>query len=384
MRFIPDKGIFCKRKLRGGTVPTKAENPRLSITVLWWVGAGFLMGESFKGRTLVSRTRDMGSIPISPTMKSILSNKLIVKGTLPAKMTLDGGRVLYGETYDMLGVTVDSLKYYLFLEYLSRLNPDFRPLVMEADLHASINKSVKDKNERMEEGKRRVRQIARILEILNCKNVKVRLMSELVVGGVKEKVDVVRQLVSVSEKYQKMLAKTVLVNKVTQEKQSGFRYAAEEIGLALNFDVKAGPPRKKNYDLVAKVIAKELGLSNYQAVYLRPTYPLVDNYLFYLTHPEIEEYGLTPYKAGSNKLQDLRIVLGKTNIERVEELVRNAYEASDLRYANPLVDLAVIVIMAKNLTKDNVERVDELEIRELVTDRNRLTRELVTLLEKIV
>ena len=375
MRFIPDKGIFCKRKLRGGTVPTKAENPRLSITVLWWVGAGFLMGESFKGRTLVSRTRDMGSIPISPTMKSILNNKLIVKGTLPAKMTLDGGRVLYGETYDMLGVTVDSLKYYLFLEYLSRLNPDFRPLVMEADLHASINKSVKDKNERMEEGKRRVRQIARILEILNCKNVKVRLMSELVVGGVKEKVDVVRQLVSVSEKYQKMLAKTVLVNKVTQEKQSGFRYSAEEIGLALSFDIKVGPPREKNYDVVAQKIARELNIPSYHAIYLRPTYPLVENYLFYLNNPEIEKYGLTPYKAGSNKLENTRIVIGKTSLERVEEIVMNAYGASDLRYANPLLDLALIVSLVKGEGEDY--------FRELVMEKKKLVKELINVLGRL-
>lgn len=333
------------------------------------------MGESSNGRTLVSRTRDRGSKPLSPTMKSILNNKLIVKGTLPAKMTLDGGRVLYGETYDLLGVTVDSLKYYLFLEYLSRLNPDFKPLVMEADLHAAINESVKDKDARMEEGKRRVRQIARILEILECKNVKLRLMSELVEGGVKEKVDVVRQFVASSEKYQQMLAKTVLMNKFTQEKKVGFRYAAEEIGLALNFDVKVGPPRERNYDVVARVIARELGIPSYRAVYMRPTYPLIHNYLFYLQYPEIEEYGVTPYKAGSNKLDNFRIVVGKTSLEKVEELVMSAYGASELHFANPLLDLALIIVLA------NRERVDL--VGELVRDRKRLVRELVSLLGRL-
>ena len=227
----------------------------------------------------------------------------------------------------------------------------------------------------MEEGKRRVKQIARILEILECKNVKLRLMSELVEGGVKEKVDVVRQFVASSEKYQQMLAKTVLMNKFTQEKKAGFRYAAEEIGLALSFDIKVGPPRERNYDVVAQKIARELDMRSYQAIYLRPTYPLVENYLFYLINPEIEKYGLTPYKAESNKLENNRIVIGKTSLERVEELVVNAYGASELHFANPLLDLALIIVLA------NRERVDL--VGELVRDRKRLVRELVSLLGRL-
>ena len=45
-------------------------------------------------------------------------------------------------------------------------------------------------------------------------------------------------------------------------------------------------------------------------------FQLVENYLFYLINPEIEKYGLTPYKAESNKLENNRIVIGKTSLER--------------------------------------------------------------------
>jgi len=50
----------------------------------------------------------------------LLSEKLIVQKTLgDVDKLLTKIRVLYGETYDKYGITIDSLKYYLFLEYLA-------------------------------------------------------------------------------------------------------------------------------------------------------------------------------------------------------------------------------------------------------------------------
>ena len=91
--------------------------------------------------------------------------------------------------------------------------------------------------------------------------------------------------------------------------------------------------------------AKLLG-HNYCGIYLKPTYPLGQNFLFYLQNPEIEKFGLTPYKAGSNKMQDFRIIYGKTTPEELENLLAKTEIPTDL------ID---ICLMAKNLLAKKYE-----------------------------
>ena len=62
-------------------------------------------------------------------------------------------------------------------------------------------------------------------------------------------------------------------------------------------------------------------------------------------------------------------------MEKVEELVMSAYGASELHFANPLLDLALIIVLA------NRERVNL--VGELVKDRKRLVKELVLLLGRL-
>ena len=317
----------------------------------------------------------------------LLSEKLIVQKTLgDVDKLLTKIRVLYGETYDKYGITIDSLKYYLFLEYLARIiDNNIECIVAEGDLHSVINPSVTEKNYLLQVGKERVGQIGRIFERLGIVHVNVNLMSESF--GEKMIIDMVSKvskLVKESTDLQNLLIPTVLKNRVAQERESGFRYAAEAIGLALNFDLKVGPPREENYDKVAQIIGKEVA-EEYKAIYLRPSYPFTKDFSFYLTHPEVEEYGLTPYKAGSNKLQDQRIVIGVTSEEMIGDLIASAYVPQDIVYANPLVDLASMVAMNEQIRQDRID-VFELgkRIRILIQDREQLTIKILELLREVV
>jgi len=317
----------------------------------------------------------------------LLSEKLIVQKTLgDVDKLLTKIRVLYGETYDKYGITIDSLKYYLFLEYLARIiDNNIECIVAEGDLHSVINPSVTEKNYLLQVGKERVGQIGRIFERLGIVHVNVNLMSESF--GEKMIIDMVSKvskLVKESTDLQNLLIPTVLKNRVAQERESGFRYAAEAIGLALNFDLKVGPPREENYDKVAQIIGKEVA-EEYKAIYLRPSYPFTKDFSFYLTHPEVEEYGLTPYKAGSNKLQDQRIVIGVTSEEMIGDLIASAYVPQDIVYANPLVDLASMVAMNEQIRQDKID-VFELgkRIKILIQDREQLTIKILELLREVV
>lgn len=317
----------------------------------------------------------------------LLSERLVVQKTLGKVGRVGHGiRILYGETYDKCGITIDSVKYYLFLEYLARIaGGKARCIVVEGDLHSVINPSVREKDLLLQEGRRRVEQIGGILRKLQLKHVSMRLMSELfeekkVMGSV----NTVASLVKGNEDIQNKLIPTVLQNRVAQERDSGFRYAAEAIGLALNFDIKVGPPREENYDTIAQIIGKEVG-GSYSAVYLRPSYLLTPDFSFYLTHPEIEKYGLTPYKAGSNKLQDLRIVIGRTSEEEIRELISACYVPRDIRDANPLLDLANIVVMSEQIGNNKIEVLAlSKQIRALVNNKELLTTKILELLREVV
>lgn len=320
-------------------------------------------------------------------LNSLLSERLVVQKTLgKVDGIADGMRILYGETYDKYGVTVDSLKYYLFLEYLARIaGKKVQSTVVEGDLHSVINPSVVEKELLIQEGRRRVEQVSKILEKLQIKQVSVKLMSELFEDKkINDLVNGVSTLVKGRGDLQNILIPTVLDNRVAQERESGFRYAAEAIGLALSFDFKVGPPREENYDKVAQVIGEQFG-RKYSSIYLRPSYPLTSDFSFYLTHPEIEKYGLTPYKAGSNKLQDLRVVLGKTPEDEIRRLIMNSYIPRDISYANPLVDLASIVVMREQIRQDRID-VQEIgkQIRELVYNQEQLITSILELLREVV
>ena len=162
----------------------------------------------------------------------------------------------------------------------------------------------------------------------------------------------VQNVVSNSTEIQLMLQKTVLQNRIRQEDKTTYKYASEAIATALLFDLKVGPPRERFYDEAALLIAKKLGRKNYGSIYLTPTYPLGLDFIYFLLHPEIEKFGLTPYKAGSNKLQDNRIILGKTSINRLQELILSSFVPKQKGLPDPVGDLHSIVDLAKHFMKE--------------------------------
>ncbi|MEK7577766.1 MAG: hypothetical protein AAB492_04090 [Patescibacteria group bacterium] len=258
----------------------------------------------------------------------------------------DNVKILYGETYDLLGITIDSLKYYLFVG----LFPDSTILI--ADTASAINQSSGDTQTIFDEGKKRLSHIQEIIQTYHLP-IHVTLMSELFKEPhVQELIKQMQDVVIQSPKIQTMLQKTVLQNRIKQEDKSTYKYAVEAIATSLSFDLKVGPPRERFYDEAAQLVAKELKRECYKSIYLTPTYPLGMDFLYFLQHPEIERFGLTPYKAGSNKLQDHRIILGKTSFERTQELIKISFMPKQTGLPDPVGDVENILRLAQHFRKE--------------------------------
>jgi len=295
-------------------------------------------------------------------LKSILSDGRFVYGALPdideiLKIIIQKTenkekiKIFYGETYDLLGITIDSIKYYFFLSQLTgklqELGAEVEATILVADKAATLNKSSQDKTEELEkEGIRRMEYCQRFKKFLKLP-INFVLMSDFFVHNkMAEKIERVKRVADGEREIKELLAKTVLQNRLKQEEKTGFRYGLEEIATGMEFDIKIGPPREKYYDEAAEIISQKLGEKSLNSVYLKPTYPLGQNFAFSLTHPEIEEFGLTPYKAGSNQMQDFRIIIGKTSVEEMKKLIDKTYIPTDPKLPNPISDLDFIAQMA--------------------------------------
>lgn len=295
---------------------------------------------------------------VNPPMNILKKYASLIHGYFPSKRAVfdvlkkDRVKILYGETYDFLGITIDSLKYYLFVSLFPELGNSIESTILIADTASIINASSGDTLAILAEGKRRLGQINEIIRAYHLP-VRVQLMSELFKERpVQELIGRVQEIVSQSAEIQSMLQKTVLQNRIRQEDKTAYKYSAEAIATALLFDLKVGPPRELFYDEAAVLIAKELKRKSYASIYLTPTYPLGLDFAYFLSHPEIEEYGLTPYKAGSNKLQEQRIILGKTTLKRVQELIDTSFVPNHAGLPDPVGDLNTIVRLAKHFIKE--------------------------------
>lgn len=304
--------------------------------------------------------KHMNNKKIIIKLKRFLSKGGMVHGMFPSrqgvidvvtKQQMEPIRLLYGETYDSFGITVDSLRYYLFLGLfhmvLQKLGVNVQSTVLIADTASTINPSAGEAQRILEEGKRRLTQVNKIIQIYHLP-IRAQLMSELFQKQETQHVIYdTQRIVSSSPDIQSMLQKTVLRNRVHQEQKTAYKYGAEAIATAFLFDIKIGPPRERFYDETAAVIAKKLHRESYASMYLTPTYPLGLDFVYFLLHPEIEAFGLTPYKAGSNNLQEQRIVLGKTPIETVRDLIDSSFVPKTIHLPNPVADLLHIGKMAR-------------------------------------
>jgi hypothetical protein len=251
-------------------------------------------------------------------------------------------KIVYGETYDKYGLTFDSLYYYFVLSTISKLLKsygfDVIATLIVGDLASIRNDNVVEKEELLKQVEENYGLILELVKKYNLQ-IEVKKMSELFENSdYKSRLEKLKCDALQNEDVVNLLEKTVLKNRLKQEYEKGFQYALEEVALIAEYDIKIGPPREKYYDKIAEIIfGKLFGL------YLKPTYPLGLNYDFFINNPEIEEFGVTPYKAGSNKLQDNRLIINKTTVDEFNELVSRTFVPSFAELPNPLFVLTNLI-----------------------------------------
>lgn len=297
-------------------------------------------------------------------ISDLIANKYLIKSVYPAESNfLDNLKVnrpikiVYGETYDQFGMTLDSLKYYFFVsllhQFLEESGYSVSSSVIVGDLHSIKNKQVKNKEAMLEVAQSRLELISKVISTYGLKFTPV-LMSQLFQErSFKKRFDSTTKLFNYSQGLQAIAAKTVLKNRLAQEKASGFQYVLEEVSLITAYDIKVGPPREIYFDQMANLLNKQAGSNKLCGIYLQPTFPLGLNFDYFLTHPEVEEFGLTPYKAGSNKLQDHRIILGQTSLTDAGKLIQNSFFSANPNLPNPALEVYLISKLAAFLLQQS-------------------------------
>lgn len=287
-----------------------------------------------------------------PMADEIYNNTLLRKQSGPIK-------IMYGETYDRLGPTLDSLKYYFTVAALGwtlrREMIEAQPTILIADVATCRNESNDQHDLLMELGKDRAAFARSVSETYNL-GLKVMLMSEyLNTEEFQNRLERIRHLAKYDKLVHEWIKQTVPESKVDIEASKDFAYAFEEVATIVDYDIKVGPPREIFYDEPARIVGKLLNLEPLQSIYLYPTYPLGFGRSFFLANEEIEKYGVTPYKAGSKGLEANRIIVGKTRFERIEELVNQSVNSRNLAIPNSILDIAIISEFARQWLSSELE-----------------------------
>lgn len=291
------------------------------------------------------------------TAKDMLAQERLVQSALPSVDDVavrlsrkKPVKLVYGETYDAFGLTLDSLKYYFSLallqEQIRKQGVKVTAAVIVGDLHSVKNKIVQDKNSLLASAGSRYETAQKIATVYGL-DIEPVLMSKLFKdSSFQKRLDAIAPIFQQSDELQAIARQTVLTNRLSQEEKAGFQYALEEVALITAFDVKIGPPREVHYDKLAHLLSPTVDKADFSAIYLTPTYPLGLGFDYFVTHPEIEEYGLTPYKAGSNKLQEHRIILGFTTPEQCRRLIDSSFTPKNPALPNPVFDVYLIAQLA--------------------------------------
>jgi len=270
--------------------------------------------------------------------------------------------ILYGETFDDKGHSIDSLKYYFFVSTLSKILKDIYesktfPIVLIADLgvyrnypnEIEIFKNLANERKLFAE---------KIKKIYNC-DYEVRLMSEVVATNeFEDRLKKIKEISFSNPDILEMIEKTVPEDRLEMERKRGYVYSFEEITTILGFDLKIGPPREKFYDETANRLSKHFGLDTLLAIYLTPSYPLGLQYSDYLSSSSIKKFGLTPYKVGSGGMTKNRIALNKTTEEEVKELIDKTQISLSPNKPSPILDLIIIAQMAKQHLEETIGDVE--------------------------
>lgn len=301
---------------------------------------------------------------MTSTLTDLLAQPFLVQATDPALEDLvseierraaagESLTAMYGETYDFHGPTLDSLKYYFVLASLARAlraaGAEIGTSVLIADVAVTRNEPAERHDEILALGRLRAAYVAALSDHFHL-DLEVVLMSDyLDTDAFQHRLARVRDVSREVSEIGRWLEQTVPPSKVAEEHEKGFAYAWEEVATILEFDLKVGPPREKFYDVPARMVAEKLGTDPLLSVYLRPTYPLGFSFDFFFSNEEIEEYGVTAYKAGSKGLADHRVVIGATDEDGLRALVERSFVPNRIDLPNPVLDLVAIAELGEML-----------------------------------
>ena len=303
---------------------------------------------------------------IQTSTAKVLENKYLINSALPSVVkiiekikTNKQVKLVYGETYDMFGLTIDSLKYYFFLSLLHEALKshviNFTSTVIIGDLHSVKNKLVTNKTELLNNAEDRIKLINRIKNIYKLK-FEVVLMSDYVKDkDFQNRLKIIKPIFQNSNELKDLAKKTILKNRLSQEEENEYQYTLEEVAIITGFDVKIGPPREIYFDQIARSLGSKVNNPNFGGIYLKPTYPLGLNFDYFINHPEIEEFGLTPYKAGSNRLEENRIIIGQTSFDESKKIIESSFCSKNPLLPNPVLDIYLISKMAEYLINSKKE-----------------------------
>jgi hypothetical protein len=291
----------------------------------------------------------------SPQLDDLVSASPIVM-----RSPFDGARALeqsfpgsllmmYGETFDDLGLPVDALKYYAWLAIVASGLASDRVVtanVLVADLAVAVNYLDQwgaDRIADLAEG--RVQVIRRFAALCHSGiGPEPVLMSHVAqTDAYKQRRAVAAELLESDQDFRQAVVGSVRADHLDDEQKLGFQYSLDEVALIAAYGVKIGPPREMFYDSAAQVLNKSLGLRPLSSVLLTPAFPLALTPGEFVKNRELREYGVTAYKAGSLGFAKNRIMIDRDTADSVLELATRTRLVRRPGAPNALTELARVL-----------------------------------------
>lgn len=313
-------------------------------------------------------------------MQSPVSGLEQLQRLLPSSVTM-----MYGETFDDVGLPVDALKYYSWLSIVSAALVRTRAVtsdVVVADFAVTVNKG-------REWGAQKISLLAdRQIDIVNAfaglcaDSVKPRpvLMSEITRSeSFRHRRSVASGLLQTNSKFHDAVVGSVRADHVESERTSGFQYSLDEVALIAAYNVKVGPPREQFYDRAARELNASEGDRQLHSILLTPTFPLALSPGEFVRNRELREFGVTAYKATSLGYARNRLVIGRDGAARAKELIERTKLVRRPGAPNSVTELARVLQMVQwaingappeNWLSEGWERqeVTDAELRQEVTN----------------
>lgn len=268
------------------------------------------------------------------------------------KLSPESVKLFYGETYDNIGNTLDSMKYYFFVAGLAKalqaegFSP--APTILVADTAACRNVSPSLEQEYMSLGRERANFVERVNQVYGTGLQIVRMSEFIDSQDFIERRNQVMAYCKASPELMAMVEKSVPESKVEVERNKSFMYSFDEITTILGLDVKVGPPREDLYDSIARALPMYEG-RKLMSLFLTPTFPVGMNWAFFFGFEGIEEHGITPYKGGSKGLQRNRVIVGRTRADYLADQINASFISLNPELPNPVLDVGIICEMARKL-----------------------------------